>query len=104
MIWRSYSRLTKIGLLLLPWFPAAIVFAIVWSHFPATDHVRVETMRLNAPSIRYSEAQQAEQMYPGIHLFASLMVIAALAFIAGLVLLLLIAVRRRRQSHATQTI
>lgn len=77
---------------------------MVWSHFPATDHVLVETMRLNAPSIHYSKAQQAEQMYPGIHLFAGLMVIAALAFVAGLVLLWLAVVRRRRHSHATQTI
>jgi hypothetical protein len=104
MIWRSYSPLTKTGLLLLPWFPAAIVFAIVWSYFPATDQVRVETMRLNASSIHYSAAQQAEQVYPGIHLFAGIMVIAALAFVASLVLLLLAVIRRRRHSHATQTI
>ena|SRR2546423_6554351 len=103
MIWRSYSRLTKIGLLLLPWFPAVIVFAVVWSHFPATDHVLVETMRVNAPSIFYSEAHQSEQVYPGIHLFARIAVIAALAFVVGIVLLLLAVVRWRRH-HATQTI
>jgi hypothetical protein len=103
MIWRSYSRLTKTGLLLLPWFPAAVIFAIVWSYFPATDHVLVETMRVNAPSIFYSEAQQSEQVYLGIHLFARIAVIAAFAFIVGLVLLLLSFVRRRRH-HATQTI
>jgi hypothetical protein len=103
MIWRSYSSLTKTGLLLLPWFPAAIVFAIVWLQFPATDRVLVETMVVDAPSIHYSAAQQAEQMYPGIHLFAGLMVITALAFFAGLVLLLLAFIRRRNRSHATQT-
>ncbi len=104
MIRCSFSRLTKIGLLLLPWFPAAVVFAVVWSHFPATDHVLVETMRSNAPSIYYSEAQQSEQAYPGIHLFARIAVVAAFAFVVGLALLLFAFIRRRRHSDATSNI
>ena len=104
MFWRSYSRLSKIGLVLLPWFPAAVVFAIVWTHFPASDHVLVETMRVDGPSTFYTEAQQSEQVYPGIHLFVRIAAIAALAFVVGVVLLLVAVIRRRKHSHATPTI
>jgi hypothetical protein len=62
------------------------------------------TMQLNGPSRHYSAAEQSEQMYPGIHLFALIVVLAATAFVVGLVLLLIAFLRRRRYPHATPTI
>ena len=102
MIWRKYSRLTKIGLLLLPWLPAAAIFGAVWSHYPAQDQPFSMTMQLNGPSRYYSAAEQSEQMYPGIHLFALIAVVATTAFVVGLVLLLFAFVRGRRHSNDTK--
>jgi hypothetical protein len=99
------SRLARIGLALLPWLPLAFLVALVWSQFPATEWVTVEKMRLDQPSIYYSQWEQAEQQYPGFRIFFVFFVVAILAFLVGLVCLTVAAfVSRRPLSDATPTI
>jgi hypothetical protein len=95
---------SKRALWLLPWLPAAAVYALIRYRRPATDWVLVEKMRIDAPSIYYSKAQQLEQAYPGIHVFAALAVLAALAFAVGLGILLRSYFRSRRTTDAAPTI
>src|SRR5437870_1644329 len=101
---KSNSRLLKPALWFLPWLPAAAVFAFIRYRRPATEWVLVETMRMDAPSIHYSKAQQLEQAYPGIHVFAALAVLAALAFLVGLGILFRSYLRSRKTTDATPTI
>jgi hypothetical protein len=98
------SRLARAGLALLPWLPVSLVIAVVWSASPATDHVLVETMRLDQPSIHYSAWHQAEEQYPGFGIFVACFIAAILAFFAGLVCLAVAFLTRKRVSDATPTI
>src|SRR5947207_1645856 len=91
------SRLARIGLALLPWLPLSLRTALVWSAFPATDHVLVETMRLGQPSIHYSAWHQTEEQYPGFSIFVIFFVAAILAFLAGVVCLAKAFLTRKRR-------
>jgi hypothetical protein len=98
------SRLPKFGFWLIPWLPAAVIFAAVRYRRPATEWVLVEKLRLDAPSIRYSAYDQLEQAYPGIHFFAGVAALAAFAFATGAVILCLALIRARRHAAVTPTI
>ncbi len=98
------SRALKRALWLLPWLPIAAIYGLIRYHSPATSWVLVAKMRLEAPSIYYSAAEQAEQAYPGIHLFAGFIFLAAVAFILGVNLLCVAYFRGRHRVYATPTI
>ena len=99
-----YPRLMKFGFWLLPWFPAALVFAALRYRRPATEWILVEKLRLDAPSIHYSAYDQLEQAYLGIHVFAAIAALAALAFGIGSVVLAVALIRTRRHPGAAPTI
>jgi hypothetical protein len=89
------SRLTKIGLLLLPWLPAAFLFGSIRYRQPDTEWVLAGKMSMDR-MIVYSDWEQREQAYPHIHLFAVIFLLAAAVFVAGLTLLVISYFRQRR--------
>ena len=89
-----FSRLTKIGLLLLPWLPAALLFGGIRYRRPDTDWVLAGKLSMDRMII-YSDWEQQEQAYPHIHLFAIVFLVAAAAFVAGVILLIISYFRQR---------
>jgi hypothetical protein len=103
----SYTRLTRFGIMLLPWLPVGVAFAAVWSYLRPSAPVLISTTKMmgNSPPIYTSAWEQAQQAYPHIHIFAAYLLVAALAFVVGIAIVAASFIRSRRtHSHPTPTI
>jgi hypothetical protein len=95
---RSYSRLPRFGIVLLPWLPIGVAFAAVWSYLGPSVPVLISTVKMvgNSPPTYTSSWEQAEQAYPHIHMFAAYLLFAALAFVVGIAIVAASLIRHRR--------
>ncbi len=67
--------------------------------------ISTQKMMGGSPPVYTSAWEQAEEAYPHIHIFAVLLLLAALAFLVGIALVAVSAFRSRRTgSYATPTI
>ncbi len=94
-------------MMLLPWLPAGVVIAAVWSVVRPAPSVLISTTKMlgDSPPVYTTAWEQAEQAYPHIHMFAAYLAIATVAFCVGCALVATDFVRRRKaHTHATPTI
>jgi hypothetical protein len=97
-----FSSLTKIGLWLLPWLPLTLLFLAVWDRYFKPKWVLAGKLSMSG-FVEYSEQEQFAQAYPHWWLFATILVVSAVAFLIACILFAIAFVRRR--SHvATSTI
>ena len=94
---RSLSRVTQVGLALLPWLPLAIMFFAFWDRYVTPKYVTEAFMPLHSPPVFYSQQHQFEEAYPHWRLFIAISVFAVVTFIVGIVLLIVAFFRSRRQ-------
>jgi len=97
-----FSPLAKIGLWLLPWLPLTILFLVVWDRYFTPKWVLASKLSMGG-IVMYSEQEQFAQAYPHWRFFASIFVLAAIAFLTACILFAT-AFFRRRSHAATSTI
>jgi hypothetical protein len=99
------SALTKAGLVCLPWLPLMALSLTIYERFFAPKYVTEAFISVDGPSVFYTPEEQWAQIYPHWNLIVAGLLCCALAFIGGIVLLLISFIRHRiRRAHATQTV
>ena len=90
--------------MLLPWLPAGVAFAAVWSYLRPSAPVLISTSKMvgGSPPVYTTAWEQAEEAYPHIHLFAAYLLLAAVAFVIG-VAVLSVGFFRIRRTHVDAT-
>ena len=93
----------RIAFWCLPWLPLSLLTLTTWDRYFAPKKVIAARLSVDKPMIIYSEEEQWAQVHPHWNLIVAALLIAALLFILGLILLMFIYARSRRD-HAAQTI
>jgi hypothetical protein len=94
IVTRSQRILMRLGIVLVPWCPLLLGWGVVWSHFWGPKMVHVSTLSMDSGISEVSAADQLAQMAPFGHAFIWLFSFSAIAFAAGIVLIVVAVVRR----------